>query len=72
MSDRQAFGLALRIAGLIVVLGLLCNPWRFMHLWTAIVSVPPLALGVYLIRGAPRILEFSYPSAKTSADDPAG
>lgn len=72
MTDRQVFGLALRIAGLIVVLGMLGNPWRFVHFWTAVVSVPPLALGVYLVRGAPRILEFSYPSAKGTNEDHAG
>ena len=70
MTERQIFGLVLRTAGLFVILQELMNPWRFTSVRALLVSVPTLLLGVYLVRGAPRILSMSFPDDCCSPRQP--
>ena len=60
MNERQVFGLILRTAGLGVILHVLTNPWLVLGWPNVVVGLPLLGLGLYLLRGAPRIVRFSY------------
>jgi H+/Cl- antiporter ClcA len=81
MKPRQAFGVAVRIIGLILVLVailyffswfiLLVDPdyrpnvspaWHYL-----VTGVFAIVVGLYLLRGAPKIARFAYPDEDSDA-----
>lgn len=84
LGPRGAFGLVVRVVGLGLVLEGIRGVWglalsRFAGLviafdiparWHILSSVMCLAGGVYLLRGAPYLLRFSYPSQANAVGGP--
>jgi hypothetical protein len=69
MKPAEAFGVVVRSVGLIflvfstnLLLTALANPGLLFFM------VPMLAIGIWLLRGAPTIVNFAYPN-RDSADD---
>ncbi|MDX6528272.1 MAG: hypothetical protein QOH41_562 [Blastocatellia bacterium] len=84
MKPKEAFALAVRIVGLLIVaygiryvtdfgLGLLgyFSLQRTAYAYYLIIGVAYLCVGLYLLRGASPIVRFAYPDAEGMQDDSA-
>lgn len=69
MTPREVFGIVLRTTGLIGLVlwaTLLIEAIATTNGWLVVASFIVSALAGYLLRGAPVLLEFAYPSSRES------
>jgi hypothetical protein len=76
MRPPEAFGIILRILGLFMMVYCLWSLFLGIAIysssevadlgmvWSFIIPIVGIPLGLYLLRGAPHVLRFSYPSEK--------
>ena len=67
MKPADVFGIVVRAIGLVVCLkagGTLVGALLSWALGAAILGVPMLAVGLWLLRGAPTVVSFAFPEAQ--------
>jgi len=74
MKTEDIFGLIIRTAGLLMAVSGISTACRWLHATAVrdviLFGVPYVAITVYLLRGAPHLVRFSYPDKrKVDADE---
>ena len=69
MTSKDIFGLIVRITGLVLAVGGLRALPDLPVLKAVLFGIPYSLATLYLLRGAPRLMAFSYPQDKTAAGD---